>query len=121
MEKNTLVSLAEHLVKDTGNTCEHHHQSWTTRTPQAMKCPWTISVLWQGRTIVLPETLKKQFTSEQMTHPSTGTLASSSCHTSGMRCWQDHQNYIFNNANNIRHGGTPKPTNNHRFITSEPT
>ena len=39
-------------------------------------------------------------------YPSTGTLASSSCHTSGMRCWQDHQNYISNNANNIRHGGT---------------
>ena len=56
--------------------------------------------------------------------------ASSSCHTSGMRCCQDHQNYILNNANNIRHGGTPKPTNIYRFltpnqykgsITSEPT
>ena len=42
-----------------------------------------------------------------MTHPPTGTLASSSCHISGMRCWQDHQNYTSNNANNIRHGGTP--------------
>ena len=39
-------------------------------------------------------------------HPTTGTLASSSCHTSGMRCWPDHHNYISNNANNIRHGGT---------------
>ena len=28
-----------------------------------------------------------------MTHPSTGTLASSSCHISRMRCWLDHQNY----------------------------
>ena len=33
-----------------------------------------------------------------MTHPSTGTLESFSCHTSGMRCWQDHQSYISNNA-----------------------
>ena len=54
----------------------------------------TILVLWEGRTIVLLETSKKQYSSELMTHPSTGTLASSSCHTSGMRCWLDHQKYI---------------------------
>ena len=46
-----------------------------------------------------------------MTHPSTETLESSSCYTSGLRCWQDHQSYILNNANNIWHGGNPKPTN----------
>ena len=56
-----------------------------------------------------------------MTHPSTGTLESFSCHTSGMRCWQDHQSYISNNANNSWHGGNPKPTNNlHMVVTLNP-
>ena len=63
------------------------------------KCEWVVQgyfmilVLWAGRTIVLPETSKKQYSLESMTIPSIGTLASSSCHISGMRCWLDHQNY----------------------------
>ena len=51
---------------------------------------WTILALWAGRTTAQPETSKRQSTSELMTHPSIGTLASSSCHTSGIRCWLGH-------------------------------
>ena len=65
--------------------------------------------------------LKKPSSLEWMIHPSTGTLESFSCHTSGMRCWQDHQSYISNNANNIWNGGNPKPTNTTHGGNSKPT
>ena len=108
-------------MRDIGNTWGHHHPSWTITTPQAMKFPWTTLLLWVGKITTLPGTLKKPSSLEWMTHPSTGTLESFSCHTSGMRCWQDHQIYISNNANNIWHGGNPKPTNTTHGGNPKPT
>ena len=122
VRKSTLESWAELLEKDSVNIWEHQpwpitdHHNITGHEVSLVN----FSIVGRG-TIVLPETSKVQYSSESMTHPSIETLASSRCHISGMRCWLDHQNYNWNNANSNQAWPYPlNPPINKGSIPPEP-
>ena len=63
------VDCEEEYIGESGRTFgERFREHMRAPSPiidhQAIKYPWTILVLWEGRTIVLPGTSKKQYSSE---------------------------------------------------------